>query len=95
MTNASQVKPEAGGRSLKMSVIVGLLLGGVFLASILIVPTAFMVLAAVAAGSGAWELSTALRIKGWHVPRIPITVGSVALMPVTFYLGSVGSGSVR
>lgn len=90
MTTPPATKPEAGGRSLKMSVIVGLLLGGAFLASILIVPPAFMVLAALAAGSGAWELSTALRIKGWHVPRIPITVGSVIIMPVTYFFGSEG-----
>ena len=81
---------EPGGRSLKKSVTVGLLLGAVFLASILIYPPAFMVLAAIAAGSGAWELSTALRTKGWHVPRIPITVGSVLLMPVTFFYGPTG-----
>jgi len=69
--------PEAGGRSLKKSVTVGLLLGAAFLASILIFPPAFMLLAALAAGSGAWELCTALRTKGWHVPRIPITIGGV------------------
>jgi len=90
MSNPATAKPESGGRSLKMSVIVGLLLGAVFLGSILIYPPAFMVLAAVAAGSGAWELCTALRIKGWHVPRIPITLGSVILMPVTYFLGSEG-----
>jgi phosphatidate cytidylyltransferase len=90
MTNPSVATPETGGRSLKMSVIVGLLLGGAFLASILIYPPAFMVLAALAAGSGAWELSTAMRIKGWHVPRIPITVGSVLIMPMTFFFGSEG-----
>ena len=90
MTNPSASTPETGGRSLKMSVIVGLLLGGAFLASILIYPAAFMVLAALAAGSGAWELSTALRIKGWHVPRIPITVGSVLIMPLTYFYGSRG-----
>jgi len=51
--SAPSVPAETGGRSLKKSVTVGLLLGAVFLASILILPQAFMVLAAVAAGSGA------------------------------------------
>ena len=88
--NSTPVVNETGGRSLKMSVIVGLALGAVFLCSILIFPPVFMVLAAVAAGSGAWELCTALRIRGWHVPRIPITVGSLALMPVTFFFGKEG-----
>ena len=89
MTQASgSQNPE--GRSLKKSVTIGLLLGGVFLASILIWPPAFVALAAAAAGAGAWELSTALRTKGWHVPRIPATIGSVLLMPVTFIWGAEG-----
>lgn len=81
-------KPEPGGRSLKMSVLVGLVLGGAFLASILVYQPVFMVLAALAAGSGAWELATALRAQGWHVPRIPATIGSVIIMPVTFFFGA-------
>jgi phosphatidate cytidylyltransferase len=79
---------ESGGRSLKKSVVVGLLLGGAFLASILIYPPVFMALAALAAGAGAWELSTALRTKGWRVPRIPAVVGSVLIMPVTYFAGA-------
>lgn len=85
----SQAQPtETGGRSLKKSVVVGLLLGGAFLASILIYPPVFMALAALAAGAGAWELSTALRTKGWRVPRIPAVIGSVLIMPVTYYGGA-------
>ncbi|MFM5905877.1 MAG: phosphatidate cytidylyltransferase [Micrococcales bacterium] len=82
-------KPEVG-RSLSKSIIIGLLLGGLFLASILIWPEAFVVLAAAAAGAGAWELSTALRTKSWYVPRVPATVGSVLLMPVTYIWGAEG-----
>lgn len=87
---SQQTAPETGGRSLKKSVTVGLLLGAVFLASILIFPPAFMVVAAAAAGAGAWELCTALRIKGWHVPRIPITIGGVLIMPITYFFGPTG-----
>ena len=76
------------GRSLSKSIAVGLLLGGAFLLSVLIYKELFMVLAAVAAGFGAWELSTALRVKGWYVPRVPSVVGSVLLMPATFFGGA-------
>jgi len=86
MSNAKAT--ETGGRSLKNSVLVGLALGGAFLASILIFPPLFMILAALAAGAGAWELSTALRTKGWRVPRIPAVVGSVLIMPVTYFGGA-------
>jgi phosphatidate cytidylyltransferase len=63
-------------------------LGAVFLASVLIYKEGFMILAAAAAGAGAWELSTALRLKGWYVPRVPSVVGSVLIMPAAFYGGA-------
>ena len=47
-----------------------------------------MALAAAAAGAGAWELSSALRLKGWYVPRVPAVVGSVLIMPAAFYGGA-------
>lgn len=80
--------PATGGRSLSKSVTVGLLLGAVFLLSVLIYKELFMVLAAAAAAAGAWELSTALRLKGWYVPRVPAVVGSALIMPATFYGGA-------
>ena len=80
--------PVTGGRSLSKSVSVGLLLGAAFLLSVLIYKELFMVLAAAAAGAGAWELSSALRLKGWYVPRVPAVVGSVLIMPAAFYGGA-------
>ncbi|CAB4561274.1 MAG: CDP-archaeol synthase [Actinobacteria bacterium] len=79
--------PVAGGRSLSKSVAVGLFLGGIFLLSVLIYKELFVLLAAAAAGAGAWELSSALRLKGWYVPRVPAVVGSVLIMPATYYGG--------
>jgi phosphatidate cytidylyltransferase len=69
-------------------VAVGVLLGAAFLLSVLIYKELFMVLAAAAAGAGAWELSSALRLKGWYVPRVPAVVGSVLIMPAAFYGGA-------
>jgi phosphatidate cytidylyltransferase len=84
----SSQQAKTGGRSLSKSVIVGVLLGAVFLLSVLILKELFIVLAAIAGGAGAWELAAALRIKGWHVPRVPVTVGSVLIMPITYYGGA-------
>jgi phosphatidate cytidylyltransferase len=82
----SVAKPE--GRSLSKSITVGLLLGGMFLFSVNAFNGVFlMVMVAAAAGTGAWELSTALRLKGWYVPRVPAVVGSVMIMPATFFFG--------
>ncbi|MFM6980092.1 MAG: phosphatidate cytidylyltransferase [Micrococcales bacterium] len=83
---------ESGGRSLRSSVIVGLLLGGTFLASILVIPQLFILLVSAACSAGAWELSTALRQRGWYVPRVPVTVGSALIMPIA-YLGGTANGA--
>jgi len=82
----SVAKPE--GRSLSKSILVGLLLGGIFLFTVLAFDgVLLMVFVASAAGAGAWELSTALRLKGWYVPRVPAVVGTVLIMPATYFYG--------
>lgn len=84
----SDAKPE--GRSLSKSISVGLLIGGVFLATILTFNgVLFVALAALACAAGAWELSTALRQKGWYVPRVPSVVGSFLIMPAAYFWGQV------
>jgi phosphatidate cytidylyltransferase len=80
---------KPAGRSLSKSVAVGLVLAAIFLASLLIFKELFIVLALVATAIGAWELSTALRTKGWYVPRVPAVVGSVIIMPATYYGGPI------
>jgi phosphatidate cytidylyltransferase len=75
------------GRSLSKSVVIGLLLGAAFLASILVYKELFIALAAVAAAAGSWELATAIRTRGWWVQRVPVTVGSLIIMPAAFVGG--------
>ena len=84
----SEVKAQ-GGRSVSKSIVVGLLLAAIFLASILVYKEFFILLLVTATAIGAWELSTALRIKGWYVPRVPAVVGSAIIMPATYYGGPV------
>lgn len=82
----SDSKPE--GRSLSQSITVGLAIGGVFLATILTFNgVMFMALVSLACAAGAWELSTALRLSGWYVPRVPAVVGSFLIMPATYFYG--------
>ena len=78
---------EVKTRSLSQSVIFGLLLGFTFLGSVLFIKELFVALIALACAVGAWELSTALKQKNWYVPRIPVTLGSLAVMPLAFYGG--------
>jgi phosphatidate cytidylyltransferase len=82
----SEVSAPAG-RSLSKSVAVGLFLAAIFLASLLVYKELFILLAIIATAIGAWELSTALRTKGWYVPRVPAVVGSVIIMPATYFGG--------
>ena len=84
----SEVKAP-GGRSLSKSIVVGLLLAAIFLASLLIYKEFFILFLVTATAIGAWELSTALRIKGWYGPRVPAVVGSAIIMPATYYGGPV------
>ena len=86
----STTQPTSSGRSLSKSILFGLILGAAFLLSVLIYKEFFVVLCAAAVGAGAWELSAALRIKGWYVPRLPLLVGSIALMPATYLYGAIG-----
>lgn len=83
-------KEAEGGRSLSKSVLYGVLLGVLFLLSILIVRELFVVLVMVAVGFGVWELATALRQKNWYVPRVPAVVGSVLIMPAAYIWGPKG-----
>lgn len=83
-------KEAEGGRSLSKSVLYGVLLGALFLLSILIVRELFVVLVMAAAGFGVWELSTALRQKNWYVPRVPAVIGSMLIMPATYIWGPKG-----
>ena len=81
---------EVKTRSLSQSVIFGLLLAFAFLGSVLFVKELFIILVAVIVSIGAWELSTALRQKDWRVPRVPVTVGSFLVMPLTYWGGERG-----
>jgi len=78
---------ETKARSLSQSIIFGLILGFTFLGSVLFIKDLFVALITLACAAGAWELSTALRQKNWYVPRIPVTVGSAFVMPLTFWGG--------
>lgn len=83
----TEEKSTEGGRSLSKSVFYGILLGLAFLGSVLFVKELFILLVAAAVGFGVWELSSALRLKNWYVPRVPAVIGSMLIMPATYYGG--------
>ena len=84
----SQGSSASGERNFAKSVIYGIVFGGSFLVSILVIKELLIVLLAVAIAAGAWEISTALRKAGWYVPRLPVTIGSLIIMPATYFGGA-------
>jgi phosphatidate cytidylyltransferase len=60
-------------------------LGGSLLASLLIIKELYMLFGAALITVTALELAGALRAAGRDVPRIPIAVASIAIVPFSFY----------
>lgn len=74
------------GRNLLAAIGIGLALGGVFLASLILFKPLFMGVAAALIGLTVFELASALRFAGRDVPRVASTVVGVATVPAAFFL---------
>jgi phosphatidate cytidylyltransferase len=73
------------GRNLLVAILVGVALGGALVGSLFIITELFMLFAAVLIGVTAFELSSALRSAGRDVPRIPVVITVIAIIPLSFY----------
>jgi phosphatidate cytidylyltransferase len=78
------------GRPLFMAIIVGLVLGVSLLLSLLVWKPLFMVFAGVLIGFTTYELASALRRSGRDIPRIPLLIVSLAIVPAAFFWGGLG-----
>lgn len=78
------------GRNLILATLIGLGLGGLMLVSLIFIKSLFMILAVVVVAFTSLELAEALRRAGRSVPRIPVIVSAVAVVPAAFYLGAAG-----
>jgi phosphatidate cytidylyltransferase len=78
------------GRNLILATLIGLVLGGSMLASLIFYKELFMIVAIVIVGFTAFELAEALRRGGRNVPRIPVLVSAVAVVPSAFYWDAGG-----
>jgi len=90
--DATQERIEARtGRNLPVAILIGLVLGGGLLSSLLINKAYFMIFAALLIGFTAYELANALRIAGRNVPRVATIIGGVAVVPAAFCWGPSGA----
>jgi phosphatidate cytidylyltransferase len=78
------------GRNLIVATLIGIVAGGVLLVSLIFIKEIFVVVAVGIAGSAGFEFATALRKGGLRVPRIALTVVSVAMVPTAYFLGASG-----
>ncbi len=81
---------QKAGRPLWQAIAVGLLLGGVFLVSLLWLVELFVVFVTALVAVAVFELATALRTKGRLRSRWPLVGLSGAMVPLAFYFGPEG-----
>jgi phosphatidate cytidylyltransferase len=83
------------GRPLLLAIVVGVGLGAALLLSLLIVKELFMLFAVALIVLSAFELATAIRVSGRNVPRIPIIMTAVLVVPASFYAIDAEAGLTR
>jgi phosphatidate cytidylyltransferase len=78
------------GRNLPAAIGVGVLLGGLTLASLFTRPEAFVALASLVVVLAVWELAGAMAAKQIVVPVIPLAVGSLGMLVSAYIAGEEG-----
>ncbi|WP_439565893.1 phosphatidate cytidylyltransferase [Microcella sp.] len=78
------------GRSLTKAIFFGLVLGFALLFSLIVVKELFMIFAATLVAFTVYELASALRFAGRDIPRIPLVIAAIGVVPPAFYLGAPG-----
>ncbi|MCI4010675.1 phosphatidate cytidylyltransferase [Brevibacterium sp. ZH18] len=75
------------GRNLPAAIGIGLLIGGIVLASLIFLPVSFVVLVLVAIVAAMWELANALSRSGSLVSRVPTMVSAACMVMATYFGG--------
>ncbi|WME23641.1 phosphatidate cytidylyltransferase [Brachybacterium sp. GU-2] len=83
-------KRRGPGRNLPAAIGVGLALVAVLALSVLVVPQAFPVVAAIAMVAAVLELTRALAHGGFEVPAVPLLVGVIGMVVSTVVFGAEG-----
>ena len=81
---ASGTRPSRAGRNLPVATLVGVSLGALILASLLIRKEGFLALVAVAACLGVWELRKGLAQGKIDIPLVPCIVGAVTMIGASY-----------
>ena len=82
--------PSRAGRDLPVAIAVGVGLGVSIIASLVIYRPAFLVILSAAVLISVWELARALRSARVRAPLVPLLLGSLAMISVTWLSGPSG-----
>jgi phosphatidate cytidylyltransferase len=85
-----EAKQSRAGRNLPAAIAVGLGLGVVIVASLLLRKESFLPVVTVAVGIGLWELRAALRQAGVEAPLVPPLVGTAGMIWAAYVYGPQG-----
>ncbi len=83
-------KKRSAGRDLPAAIGVGVLMGGIVLASLVFWKPAFVAVVTVGIALGVWELIEALRSGRIIAPLVPTMAAAIVLVPVTYFFGPQG-----
>ncbi|MFD1814299.1 phosphatidate cytidylyltransferase [Rhodococcus gannanensis] len=82
--------PSKAGRNLPAAIAVGVALGALVIASLLLVPMVWFGIVGAAMAIATWEVSTRLRESDILVPRIPLLLGGQAIIWLGWPYGTSG-----
>jgi len=83
-------EPRRAGRDLPVAIGVGVGLAAAIIASLVIYRPAFLAIVAAAVLISVWELTRALRTARVRAPLVPLLLGSLAMIAVTWLSGPSG-----
>ncbi len=78
------------GRNLFAALAIGIAMGAILIVSLVFDKQYFQIFTAVLVGFATWELATISRTGTRYVPRIPMLLAAIAMIPAAFYLGPIG-----
>ncbi len=83
-------QPAAGraGRDLRAAIGVGLVLGGIVVATLFTYRGGFVIVLAVTVAVGIWEITRSMAHVDAHPPLTPILLGGLAMVAATWFRGS-------